>query len=459
MVRRQVLLLDPIPPTAAALAADRPGKSPTLMTRKLDNRPAVSSKPGLLGALGPGLITGASNDDPSSIATYSQTGAQFGYLPTWALLVSFPLMVSVQIVSARLGRATGKGIAGNLRKHYPVWLAYGCVSLLLIANTINLGADIGAMADAVRVIIGGPQLGYVLFFGCFCVIMPVYIPYRRYVNVLKTLSFAVLAYVATFFMVEVDWRALASGALLPHIALEKDYLVAIVAIFGTAISPYLFFWQSSQEVEDIRTIADRKPLVQAPEQAQNANSRITQDTLVGMGVSNIVALAIMVTAAATLHVSGVTTVQSSAQAAEALKPMAGFMAGTIFALGIVGTGLMAVPALAGSAAYAVGETLHWPTGLDRKPRQAKAFYGTIAVATAVGIVLNFSPVSPIEALYWSAVINGVAAVPILAVMMLMSSDRRVMGDAPIGPWLKLLGWISTAVMGLVASAMILAMLL
>jgi NRAMP (natural resistance-associated macrophage protein)-like metal ion transporter len=427
-------------------------------TLKRDGQPAISSKPRLLSVLGPGLITGASNDDPSSIGTYSQTGAQFGYVPTWTLLFSYPLMVAVQIVSARLGRATGKGIAGNLRKHYPTWLAYSCVVLLLIANTINVGADIGAMADAVRVVVGGPQLGYVLLFGCFCVVMPVYIPYRRYVGVLKLLSFAVLTYIGAFFLVEVDWHALANGLLLPHLSLEKDYLVAIVAIFGTTISPYLFFWQSSQEVEDIHTIAERKPLVQAPEQSYEAHSRINLDTVAGMGMSNIVALAIMVTAAATLHVSGVTKIQSSAQAAEALRPAAGFLAGTIFAFGIIGTGLLAVPALAGSAAYAVGETLRWPTGLDRKPRQAKAFYSTIAAATTVGVVLNFSPISPIEALYWSAVINGVTAVPILATMMLMSSSRRVMGDTPIGPWLKLFGWMSTGVMAIVASAMILTML-
>jgi len=412
------------------------------------------SKPRLLDILGPGLITGASDDDPSGIATYSQTGAAFGYAASWTLLFSYPLMSAVQIISARLGRTTGKGIAGNLRAHYPNWLVYAGVGLLLFANIINIGADIGAMADAVKMLVGGPALLYVIAIGAVCVITQVFMAYERYVGVLKWLTLALFAYVATAVLAQVDIAALASNLLVPHISWDSSYLTAIVAIFGTTISPYLFFWQASQEVEDIRDKPEREPLTRAPQQAPSAQKRIDLDTLVGMGVSNVIALAIMVTAAATLHAQGKTDIQSSAQAAEALQPIAGSLAQALFALGIVGTGLLAVPVLAGSAAYGVGEALKWPTGLGRKPKRAKAFYATIALATLAGVGLNFSPVNPIEALYWSAVLNGVVAVPILAIMMLMATNRAVMKDFTIGPALRILGWLTTGVMGLVAAAMI-----
>ena len=337
-------------------------------------------------------------------------------------------------------------------------MVYACVALLLVANVINVGADIGAMADAVRVLVGGPQIAYVLAFGTICVVMQVYLSYKPYVSVLKWLTLALFAYIATLFFVEVGWSSLARSFLIPHFSLSKDYLTAIVAILGTTISPYLFFWQSSQEVEDIHAVPERKALTSAPEQAEDAEARISVDTFVGMGFSNIVALAIMVTAAATLHASGVTQIESSAQAAEALKPLAGVMAETIFALGIVGTGLLAVPVLAGSAAYAVGEALRWPTGLDRKPGQAKAFYATIVIATLIGVGLNFSPINPIRALYWSAVINGVVAVPIMVMMMLMAGQSRVMGQRTISGKLFAFGWLSTAVMTVTAGAMIVTLL-
>ena len=412
------------------------------------------SKPRLLDILGPGLITGASDDDPSGIATYSQTGAAFGYAASWTLVFSYPLMSAVQIISAQLGRTTGKGIAGNLRAHYPNWLVYAGVGLLLFANIINIGADIGAMADAVKMLVGGPALLYVMAIGAVCVITQVFMAYERYVGVLKWLTLALFAYVATAVLAQVDIVALASNLLVPHISWDSSYLTAIVAIFGTTISPYLFFWQASQEVEDIRDKPEREPLTKVPEQAPSAQKRIELDTLVGMGVSNIIALAIMVTAAATLHAHGKTDIQSSAQAAEALQPIAGSLAQALFALGIVGTGLLAVPVLAGSAAYGVGEALKWPTGLGRKPQRAKAFYATIALATLAGVGLNFSPVNPIEALYWSAVLNGIVAVPILAIMMLMATNRAVMKEFTIGPVLRILGWLTTGVMGLVAAAMI-----
>ncbi|MGO4668087.1 NRAMP family divalent metal transporter [Bosea sp. 2YAB26] len=423
-------------------------------------RPVVEpSKPRLLHVLGPGLITGASDDDPSGIATYSQTGAQFGYMTTWTLVFSYPLMSAIQIISARLGRTTGHGIAGNLRRHYPDWLVYGGVTLLLVANIINIGADIGAMADALRLLVAGPQLVYVIIFGIACILMQVLLEYKRYVSVLKWLTIALFAYVGTLFFVKIDWLELGRSLILPSISLRADYLTAIVAILGTTISPYLFFWQASQEVEDIMANPKREPLKEAPRQADDAKARIRLDTFVGMGFSNVIALAIMVTAAATLHANGVTDIESSSQAAEALKPVAGVFAEGLFALGIVGTGLLAVPVLGGSAAYAVGETLRWPTGLDRKPKHAKAFYVTIAVATLCGVALNLTPINPIKALYWSAVINGIVAVPIMVLMMVMATQPRVMGVQTIGRGLTFFGWLSTAVMAVTAIGMVATSLL
>ncbi|MBV9432750.1 MAG: divalent metal cation transporter [Hyphomicrobiales bacterium] len=415
------------------------------------------SKPRLFRILGPGLITGASDDDPGGIATYSQTGAQLGYAASWTLLFSYPLMTAIQIVSARLGRTTGKGIAGNVAKHYSPLFLYGAVGLLLLANVINIGADIGAMADSLRLLIGGPQLIYVVVFGIIAVLMQVFLAYKRYVGVLKFLTLALFAYIGTLFFVHVDWPALTTSLLVPHLSFDKDYLTGIVAIFGTTISPYLFFWQSSQEVEDIKAKPEREPLLRAPEQAPEAHARISLDTAVGMAFSNIIALAIMVAAAATLNASGKTDITSSAQAAEALRPLAGSTATFLFAAGIVGTGLLAVPVLGGSAAYAVGEALKWKVGLDRKPREARAFYGTIAAATLIGAALNLTPINPIQALFWSAVINGVVAVPIMALMMVMASQRAIMADQAIGGSVKLLGWIATLLMAGTAFAMLASM--
>jgi len=415
------------------------------------------SKPRLLRVLGPGLITGASDDDPSGVATYMQTGAQFGYGVAWTLLFSYPLMVAIQIISARIGRTTGGGIARNLRKFYPNWIVYSGISLLLVANTINLGADIGAMAESVRLLLGGPQTAYVVVIGVVCVVTQIFVAYDRYVGILKWLTLALFAYVATLFFVKIDWTALSLGLIAPHVAFESSALTAVVAIFGATISPYLFFWQSSQEVEDTKAEPRRRPLKSAPDQAPDAHDRIELDTVVGMGFSNVIALAIMVTAAATLNVAGVTTVQTAADAARALKPLAGSFAEAVFALGIVGTGLLAVPVLAGSAAYAVGEAFRWPTGLARAPKEAKAFYATIAVATLAGALMNFSPIDPIRALYWSAVLNGVVAVPIMAVMMLMASNPKVMGQFTIELPLRVFGWLSTVVMALAAIGMIVFM--
>lgn len=423
---------------------------------KDSHTPKTSSGGGrfsFLRSLGPGLITGASDDDPSGIGTYAQTGAQFGYATGWTLLFSFPLMVAVQIVSARLGRTTGHGIAGNLCKFSPRWLAYGGILLLLVANVINIGADVGAMGDASRLLVGGPETPYIVGFGVVCIIGQVFIEYATYVKILKWLTLVLFAYVVTLFFVKIELSAFTRGLLLPQIRWDKDYLTAVVAIFGTTISPYLFFWQASEEVQEIKENDERQPLVEAPSQAADANRRITLDTLVGMGISNVIGLAIMTTAAATLNASGKTDIQTSADAARALEPIAGSAAEFIFALGIVGTGLLSVPVLANSAAYAVAEARGWPLGLDRKPLEARAFYTTIAVATVIGVGIAFSPVDPIEALFLSAVINGIIAVPVLAIMMVMAADSRVMKEETIGPILKWLGWLTTMVMALTVAAM------
>jgi len=410
-------------------------------------------KPKLRDVLGPGLITGASDDDPSGIATYSQAGAQFGYGLGWTLLLTYPLMCAIQMISAQIGRVTGRGLAGNMRRHYPASLLYFLVGLLVVANTINIGADLGAMAAALRLLIAGPTVLYIAGFGIVTVLLEVFMRYARYASILRWLTISLFAYVATVFVVGVPWLTVARDLVLPHIEFSGAYLTVVVAVFGTTISPYLFFWQAAEEVEDEKEDRGAEPLIKAPQQAPRQLARIQLDTLVGMGLSNIVALFIILTTAATLNAHGVKDIQTSSQAAEALRPIAGEFAFTIFALGIIGTGLLALPVLAGSAAYAVGEALHWRIGLSQRPGRAKAFYGTIAGATLIGAALNFSPLDPIKALFWSAVINGVAAVPIMVMIMLMGSKQAVMGQFTLSPWLKTLGWLATAVMAAAAIGM------
>lgn len=428
--------------------------SPSRKTKPAAPSPVVgTSKPRLLDALGPGLITGASDDDPSGIATYSQAGAQFGYAMSWTMLLTYPLMAAVQMISGRIGRTTGRGLAGNLRQHYPNWLLQVFVALLAAANIINIGADLGAMADSTSLVLGGSKTLYVALFGVVCIGLQVLLQYTRYVSYLKWLTLALLAYVATLFMVDVHWGEALRQFVLPSITWKTEYIQTIVAVFGTTISPYLLFWQASQEAEDIHAVPERHVLRRAPEQGPDAIKRIELDTLIGMGVSNFIALAIILTTAATLNVSGVTDIETSAQAAEALRPIAGNYAATIFALGVFGTGLLAIPVLAGSAAYAIGEARKWPIGLARHPKEAKAFYATIVMATGVGILLNFAPINPIKALYWCAVINGIVAVPVMALMMLMAANSKIMGEFKIGGWLTALGWVATTVMAAAAVAM------
>ena len=409
-------------------------------------------------AIGPGIITGASDDDPSGIATYSQAGAQFGYGFGWAMVVTFPLMSAVQMVSARIGRVTGRGIAGNLSQHFTPWLTLPVVLLLLVANTINIGANLGAMADATALVAGGRRWPFLIGFALVCVLAQVFVSYGSYVRVLKWLTLSLLAYVATLFLVDVNWSEAVTTAVFPIIAPGSAPLILLVAIFGTTISPFLFFWQAAQEAEDVGDGFAEMPLKCDPLEGRRQLKRIELDTLAGMGVSNLVAVAIMFTCAATLNVNGITDIHTSAQAAEALRPIAGPYSSTVFALGIVGTGLLAVPVLAGSAAYAIGEALRWPVGLSRKPRQAVAFYSTIAFATGVGALINFSPIEPIDALLWAAVINGVVAVPVMVVMMMMAGSRKVMGVFRIPTGMAVVGWAATAVMGLVVLAMFWSML-
>ena len=407
----------------------------------------------LLSALGPGLITGASDDDPSGIATYSQAGAQFGTAMSWVMLFSWPLMAAIQEISARIGRVTGHGIAGNIRAHYPATLLRMIVAMLLIANVINLGADLGAMAEGVGLLIGGPTKLYVVGFALGCALLEVFSRYERYVAILKWTTVSLFAYVGAALVVDVPWRQVAIATLVPSFAWNADYVVAIVAVLGTTISPYCFFWQSSQEAEDERVDPAAQPLIDAPDQAPREIGRIRLDTVVGMGFSNVVALAIIVTTAATLNVHGITDIQTSAQAAEALRPIAGDFTFAIFALGIVGTGLLSVPVLAGSAAYALGEALGWTTGLGRLPRDARAFYGTICAATLVGMAINFVSVDPIKALFWAAVINGVVAVPLMVVIMRLANNPAVMGPFTLPRGLSATGWLATAAMAAAVAAM------
>ncbi len=404
--------------------------------------------------LGPGVITGAADDDPSGIATYSQAGAQFGYAMLWSVMFTYPLMVGIQVVSARIGRVTGHGLAANIRDYYPRWLLFGIVGLLLAANIINIAADVSAMGDALELAIGGPSQLYALGFGVVSLLLQVFIPYRRYVRILKWLTLSLLAYIATILVVRVPWLEVAIGTVTPTLHWNPQYITTLVAVFGTTISPYLFFWQASQEVEEQRGTTHAAPLRDAPEQARAELRRIKIDTYIGMAFSNLVAFFIMLATAVTLHFHGVGNIETSAQAAQALRPLAGEFAFILFSAGIIGTGLLAIPVLAGSAAYAVAGAFRWTEGLELKPRAAKQFYGIIAAATLVGVALNFTEIDPIKALYWSAVINGIISVPIMVVMMLMAARREIMGKFVITRRLKVLGWCATGVMALAVAAMI-----
>ena len=415
--------------------------------KRVSEHPAVKH-------LGPGLITGAADDDPSGIATYSQAGASFGYDMLWTMFLTYPLMTSIQMISARLGCLTGRGLAANIKSEFPPSVLYGIVALLMVANTFNIAADIAMMGEASHLLLGGSAQYYSVAFGIICLVLQVFVPYHSYVRFLKWLTLALLSYVAVAFTVNVSWTSVARGILWPHLSMNHETILIIVAVFGTTISPYLFFWQAAQEMEDLRATPGGATLPHAPEEADRHLHRIKWDSMVGMGFSNLVAFFIILSTAATLHQAGVTSIETSAQAAEALRPLAGDFAFLLFSLGIVGTGMLAIPVLAGSAAYAVTEAFEGTTGLDKKLHEAKGFYAIVAVATLGGVTLNLTSIDPIKALLWSAVINGVLAVPIMAVMMLLGTRTRVMGHYVIGRRLRVFGWLATAVMAAAVVAMI-----
>ena len=403
-----------------------------------------------LNKLGPGLITGAADDDPSGIATYSQAGAQFGFNMLWTVIFTFPLMAGIQMVSARLGCITGRGLAANIKLQYPKWLLFSIVGLLLVANTINIAADIAAMSEALRLLLGGSAHVYSLTFGLLCLVLQVFLRYETYVRYLKWLTLALLAYVAVIFAIRVPWLSVIERVVWPHLTFDNATITMIVAVFGTTISPYLFFWQAAQEVEELRALEKKNRretlLPYTLDVAQRHLHRIKWDTYFGMGFSNLIAFFIILSTAATLNSAGITNIQTSAQAAEALRPLAGEFAYLLFGFGIIGTGLLAVPVLVGSAAYAVAETMGWRAGLDLVPTEGYGFYGIIAVATLGGVVLDFSPTDPVQELFWSAVINGVIAVPIMAVIMMLGSKESVMGRFVIRKRLRRLGWLATFTM-------------
>jgi len=412
----------------------------------------------LASRLGPGLITGAADDDPSGIATYSQAGAQFRFALVWTLFLTTPLMIGIQMLSARIGWVTSEGLATNINKMCPRWFTVLLIGLLVFANTVNIAADVGAMAEAVKLLAGGPQPLYVLAIGAICIATQVFFSYERTVRVLKWLTLALFAYVAVVLAVGVPWQQAISESLrpwdfLPPNTSAKEYAAMVVAVLGTTISPYLFFWQATQEVEDSRRRPEAKELHHNTVYASEHLSRIKQDTFIGMGFSNLVALCIVIATAVTLNQHGITNIQTSAQAAEALRPVAGNFAFLVFSLGIIGTGLLAVPVLAGSAAYAVSELFGWKAGLSRGFHEARGFYLIIIAATGIGSAMGFFDVDPIKALVLSAIVNGVISVPIMVVMMMIGQSRKLMGRFTISPRHRFFGWSATVVMAAAVAVM------
>jgi len=407
---------------------------------------------GSLEELGPGLITGAADDDPSGIATYSQAGAQFGYGLMWTMVLCYPLMSAVQLVSAHIGRVTGAGLANNLVSTFSKKFVGLLIGILLIANIINIGADLSAMAAAARLVVGGNEHAFVIAIALLSTALQLFVPYRRYASILKWLTISLFAYVAVLLVVHTEWPAALLSLVLPT-NLGRDALLTLVALLGTTISPYLFFWQSSQEAEEIAN-SKHRPIKREPRSAPSQFRRMRFDTLTGMAFSNLISLAIIMAAAATLHRNGITQIGSAADAAQALRPVAGQFAFALFAIGIIGTGFLAVPVLAGSAAFAVAEIFGWKEGLEYQPQQAAGFYSIIVVASFIGVLIDWSPIDPMRALFWSAVLNGLAAVPLMIAMMVVVSRHQVMGRFTARRPLLILGWAATAVMALASAAML-----
>ena len=407
-----------------------------------------------LARIGPGLITGVADDDPSGIATYSQAGAQFGLNMLWTMPLAFPLMAAIQSMCARIGRVTGKGLAANIKTTFPPVVLYSVVALLLIANTLNIAADVAAMGEVAELITGVNRHLMTAFFVFGTVLLQVFIPYHHYVNFLKWLTISLLAYAAVLFTVHVPWGDVMKHTFLPTFIFNADSAAVIVGVFGTTISPYLFFWQASEEVEDMHIKKAALPLLNNKRVAGKELRRIGWDTWSGMFYSNITAYFIILATAVTLHVSGITDINSAAQAASALRPLAGDFAFLLFALGILGVGLIGVPVLAGSGAYALSEVLNWNTGLERKVSDAQGFYSIIVVSVFLGLAIQYTPISPMKALFWSAVINGVIAVPLMVVVILLVSKKSVMGKFTASRPIVILGWVAVAVMGFAAIGML-----
>jgi len=405
-----------------------------------------------LSRVGPGLITGVADDDPSGIATYSQAGAQFGLNMLWTMPLAFPLMAAIQLMCADIGRVTGKGIAVNIKKAFPPVVLRGVVLLLLIANTLNITADIAAMGETAELVTGFDRHGMTVFFVLVTVLLQVFVPYHRYVFFLKWLTLSLLAYAAVLFTVQVPWGEVAVRTLWPKFTPDSDAATVITGVFGTTISPYLFFWQASEEIEDMKREGAR-PLIADSVAAGRELRRINWDTWSGMFYSDATAYFIILATAVTLHVAGVTDIETAAQAASALRPLAGDFAYILFALGILGVGLIGVPVLAGSAGYALSEAMGWKWSLERKATDARGFYSVIALSVLAALVIQYSPISPMKALFWSAVINGVVAVPLMAVIILLVCNKSVRGRFTASRPIVILGWIGTAVMGLAAVRM------
>ena len=420
-------------------------------TSRSENKKARSL---VLRLLGPGLVTGAADDDPSGIATYSQAGAQFGYGLLWTVFLTTPFMIAIQVVSARIGRVTGKGLAANVMELAPRWLVLALIFLLVAANTFNIAADIAAMGEALSLVVGGLNHEHALIFASTSTLLQVFVPYRRYAPILKFLTLTLFAYVATALTVKVPWDTALLAAVLPKPTINTDYFLMVVAVLGTTISPYLFFWQASQEVEEMNQGRKDPPLRDLTKGGDRELDRIKIDTTVGMIFSNVIAFFIILTTATVLNGNGITNISSAAEAAEALRPLAGDFTFLLFALGIIGTGMLAIPVLAGSAAYGVSEALGWRATLEAKAPDAIGFYTIIAAATVIGFGLNFTGISAIHMLVWSAVLNGIVAVPIMAMMMAIVANSRLMGRFKAKSWLIAFGWLGTALMALAVSALV-----
>jgi len=408
--------------------------------------------------LGPGLITGAADDDPSGLATYSQAGAQFGAGLLWTVAFTTPLMIGIQMVSARIGWLTGQGLAASIRRVMPGWVTISIVVLLMVANTLNIAADIAAMGGALRLLYGKPsEHGLALLFGLLCTVLPIWLGFNAMVRMLKWLTLALLSYVAVVFMLHVNWETVLSHSLIPRLRYGGGYWTMVVAVLGTTISPYLFFWQAAQEAEQRQrmdsTGGTERAIAPSSVYVLEHLYRIKLDTTVGMVYSNIIAFCVMLATTLTLHAHGITDIQTTAQAAEALRPLAGDLAFTLFALGIIGTGMLAVPVLAASSGYAVADALQWRSGLDNRLLEARGFYLVIGLGTLIGTLIDFTPLDPIKALVWAAVVNGVIAVPIMAVMMWLGTRRELLGAYTLTLRHRVLGWFATAVMATAVVAM------